>query len=131
MELPVSRHQNQAWVYGWNHFWKSNPDDLHYLQDGRIVYSHIDSNTSTSSLWTHDYGFVLSPHDRTSSDGDPYPDKHNFNHIAFIGWENDGYNLFMYRQMSTDSVRPSQGLPMLAPVLFRQTRRYPECDGVP
>ena len=61
----------------------------------------------------------------------PSPDKHNFNHIAFIGWENDGYNLFMYRQMSTDSVRLSQGLPMLAPVLFRQTRRYPECDGVP
>ena len=91
----------------------------HYLQDGRIVYSHIDSSTGTSSLWDHDYGFVSALHDRTSSDDDPYPDKHDFNHIAFIGWEDDGYNLFMYRQMSEDSVRLSQGLPMLAPVLFR------------
>lgn len=91
----------------------------HYLEDGRIVYSHIDAATNTSSLWSHDYGSASPFHDRTSSDDDPYPDKHNFNHVAFIGWEDGGYNLFMYRLMSGDSVRLSQGIPMLAPVLFR------------
>ena len=90
-----------------------------YLEDGRIIYSHVDADTDTSSLWGHDYGNVSTFHDRTSSDDDPYPDKQDFNRIAFIGWQDGGYNLFMYRQMSNDSVRLSQGIPMLAPILFR------------
>lgn len=90
------------------------------LDDGRTVYSHVDDATFRSSLWIHDAGNVSLLHDRTESDDDPYVDKHDRDHIAFIGWENDGYNLFIYRQSQRDSVRISDGLPILAPVLFRQ-----------
>jgi Tol biopolymer transport system component len=92
----------------------------HYLDDGRIVYSHIDSTQSRSSLWIAEAGFASLLHDRTDSDDDPYPDKHDPNHIAFIGWEGDGYNLFIYRRDQGDSVRLTQGIPILSPVLFRQ-----------
>ena len=92
----------------------------YFLDDGRIVYSHISSPSSGSSLWIYDSGSVFLLHDRTVSDDDSYPDKHDRNHIAFIGWENGGYNLFMYRRDRHDSVRLTEGRPILSPVLFRQ-----------
>jgi hypothetical protein len=91
-----------------------------YLDDGRIIYSHISSLTSGSSLWIHDAGSISLLHNRTVSDDDPYPDKHDRNHIAFIGWENGGYNLFIYRRDRDNSVRLTDGRPILSPVLFRQ-----------
>lgn len=91
----------------------------HFLDDGRIVYSHIDPVAARSGLWLYDSGYVSLLHQRTGSDDDPYPDKHDRNHIAFIGWEGNGYNLFMYRHDRGDSVRLTQGIPILAPVLFR------------
>jgi hypothetical protein len=90
-----------------------------FLDDGRIVYSHIDIAAARSSLWIYDSGYVSQLHDQTESDDDPYPDKHDRNHIAFIGWEDDGYDLYVYRQSRGDAVRLSDGLPILAPVLFR------------
>lgn len=91
-----------------------------FLDDGRIVYSHLDGETARSSLWIFDSGIVLPLHDRSVSDDDPYPDKHDRNHIAFIGWDDDGYDLYMYRQSRNDSVRLSHGLTVYSPVLFRQ-----------
>ena len=93
-----------------------------FLSDGRLLYSHADSTTGRSSLWVHDAGYVSLLHDRSISDDDSYPDKHDPDHIAFIGWEDDGYNLFMYRSSRQDSVRLSSGIPILAPVLFRKPR---------
>ncbi|MBT8079177.1 MAG: hypothetical protein KJO31_11425 [Gammaproteobacteria bacterium] len=93
----------------------------YYLDDGRLVYSHIDSESGTSSLWEHDTGSVSLLHDRTSSDDDPYPDKHDRDRIAFIGWNDDSghYDLYLYRRSHGDSVRLTGNRPVLGPVLFR------------
>jgi hypothetical protein len=92
----------------------------YYLDDGSIVYSHKDPLARRSSLWLHTPGAgSMLLHDRTESDDDPYPDKHDRNHIAFIGWQNGGYDLFIYRQDRGDSVQLSRGTKLLAPVLFR------------
>ena len=94
----------------------------HFMDDGTLVYSHIDRERGMSSLWTHDTGYVSLLHDKTSSDDDPYPDKHDRNHIAFIGWDdNDGnYDLYLYRRSRGDSVKLTDNIPILAPVLFRR-----------
>ena len=90
-----------------------------FLDDGRILYSRLDIDAGRSSLWVHDSGYLMPFHDRTQSDDDPYQDKHDGNHIAFIGWGETGYDLYVYRQSLGDSVRLSYGVPILAPVLFR------------
>lgn len=90
-----------------------------YVDDGQLVYSHTDMATDTSSLWIHNAGTAMLLHDRTPSDDDPYLDKHDPDHLAFIGWENGGYNLFIYRHSRNDSVRLTNGIPILGPVLFR------------
>ena len=94
----------------------------HFMDDGTLVYSHIDRERGTSSLWMHDTGYVSLLHDKTSSDDDSYPDKHDRNHIAFIGWnDNDGnYDLYLYRRSRGDSVRLTDNIAVLAPVLFRR-----------
>lgn len=95
-----------------------------YMDDGRLVYSHKDSVTGDSSLWVNEYmdGYVSLLHDRTRSDDDPYPDKHDRDHIAFIGWNDydEFYDLYVYRQTSRDSIRLSSGISVVGPVLFRQ-----------
>jgi hypothetical protein len=91
-----------------------------FLDDGRIVYSHIDAASATASLWSHDAASATLLHDRTLSDDDPYPDKHDRNHIAFIGWQDDGYDLFVYRRDRNDSVQLTDGIAVLGPVLFRR-----------
>lgn len=99
------------------------PDRFAYYQDdGRLIYSHVDLASGTSSLWEHDTGFVSLLHDRTPSDDDPYPDKHDRNHVAFIGWnDRDGaYDLYVYRRDPGDSVQLTASRPVLAPVLFRR-----------
>jgi Tol biopolymer transport system component len=91
----------------------------HYLGDGRVIYSHIDGATRGASLYAIENGSIYLFHDQTRSDDDAYPDRHDPNHIAFIGWENGGYRLFVYRQEQADAVRLTSGFPILAPVLFR------------
>jgi Tol biopolymer transport system component len=93
----------------------------HFLGDGRIVYSHIDSGSATASLWIYEpaSGVTGLLHDRTDSDDDPYPDKHDGNHLAFIGWKGNGYDLYMYRESTRDSVQLTRGVSVLGPVLFR------------
>jgi Tol biopolymer transport system component len=92
----------------------------HFLADGGIVYSHDDGGSATASLWVSYPGATpLLLHSQTESDDDPYPDKHDANHIAFIGWENGGYNLFIFRYARGDAVRILSNRPVLAPVLFR------------
>ncbi len=94
----------------------------HYMDDGTLVYSHIDKDTGTSSLWVHGAGYASLLHDRTRSDDDPYPDKRDRNHIAFIGWDDNGanYDLYVYRRSRGDSVKLSDDISVLAPVLFRR-----------
>jgi len=91
----------------------------HYLGDNRIVYSHIDGETLGASLWVYENGRVSLLHNETRSDDDPYPDKQDPNHIAFIGWQDGGYQLFMYRRDRNDAVQLTRDLPVLAPVPFR------------
>jgi hypothetical protein len=96
------------------------PDRFAYfLDDGRIVYSHSDPQSAASSLWVYDSGATSLLHDRTVSDDDAYPDKHDREHIVFIGWEDDGYKLFMYRQSRRDSIRLNGSGDVLGPVMFR------------
>lgn len=90
-----------------------------FLDDGRIVYSHLNLETARSSLWIYESGAVSPLHDQTVSDDDPYPDKHDRNHMAFIGWKDDGYDLYVYRQSRGDAVQLSDGISIYAPVLFR------------
>ena len=90
----------------------------HFLNDGRLVYSHIDKKTWTSNLWVYDDGDVSLFHDRTQSDDDAYADKHNWSYTAFIGWQNGGYDLFVHRSVYQDSVQLTEGIPALGPVLF-------------
>ena len=90
----------------------------HFLDDGRVVYSHIDPQPWRSSLWVYDSGVTYLLHDQTGSDDDAYPSKHNRAHIAFIGWEDDGYSLYVYRQSLRDAVRLTRGIGVLGPMLF-------------
>lgn len=94
----------------------------HFLADGRIVYSHtrpVGANRQESSLWVFDSGSVSLLHDATESDDDAYPDRRNPDHIAFIGWQDGRYNLFIYRDSRRDSVRLTRGISVIGPVLFR------------
>lgn len=92
----------------------------YYLADGGIVYSHSDPVSDRTSLWLYFGGRTTALlHDRTESDDDPYPDKHDDDHTAFIGWQNGGYDLFIYRRDRRDSVQLSRNVQLLAPVLFR------------
>lgn len=103
----------------------SGPDRFaHFLGDGDVVYSHISydqQRRAEASLWRYStkYETVSLLHDRTGSDDDPYPDKHDANHVAFIGWQDGGYDLFIYRRDRNDSVQLTSGIGVLAPVLFR------------
>ena len=92
-----------------------------YLDDGRLVYSHVNTDTATSDLWQHNLGFTSMLYDGDASDDDPYPDKHNRDRIAFIGWDDveANYNLYIYRRGRADAVQLTEGTPVLAPVLFR------------
>jgi hypothetical protein len=89
----------------------------HFTGDGRLIYSHLDPQTQTASLWSY-VGGVTSPfHDRTSSDDDPYADKLDWEYLAFVGYQS-GYDLFIYRESRSDSVQLTQGIPVLGPIIF-------------
>jgi len=102
----------------------------HFVYEETLVYSHIDPNVGSASLWFSQIdlappaepSWVL--HDQTRSDDDAYPNRSNTDHIAFIGWDDvgwkrrGGYNLFVYRQSRGDAVRLTAGTPILAPVIF-------------
>ncbi len=94
-----------------------------FLDDGRIVFSRFDAASGRSSLWVHDSGVSALLHDRTQSDDDLNADKHDRNHIAFIGWQDDGYDLYVYRVSRGDSVKLTEGRSVLWPVLFRSSER--------
>ncbi len=89
----------------------------HFRGDGTLIYSHLDPAAGDASLWRYAGGQTALFHDRTVSDDDPYADKTDWEYLAFVGYE-EGYNLFIYRESRGDSVRLSQGLPVLGPVIF-------------
>jgi hypothetical protein len=89
----------------------------HFLGDGRLVYSHLDPQDGTASLWSYAGGNSSLLHDRTISDDDSYADKRDWEYLAFIGYQG-GYNLFIYRGSRMDSVQLTQDRPVLGPVVF-------------
>ena len=91
----------------------------HFTVTGEIVYSHIDRDTDTASLWLYiDGSGTALLHDETSSDDDPYAYRIDRDYLAFIGWEQDVYSLYMYRMGSQQAVRLTQGVNVLGPILF-------------
>jgi hypothetical protein len=91
----------------------------HFMVSGEIVYSHVDTATSTASLWLYTDGNdpdLL--HNETESDDDPYAYSIDRNYLAFIGWEQDGYSLYIYRDREREAVRITQGVNVLGPILF-------------
>ncbi len=94
-----------------------------FLDDGRIVFSRFDGASGRASLWVHDSGTSALLHDRTQSDDDLNVDRHDRDHIAFIGWQDDGYDLFVYRVSRGGSVQLTEGRSVLWPVLYRNDTR--------
>jgi hypothetical protein len=94
----------------------------HFLDSDSLVYSHIMPDTGAAALWRYDGSSgsltQLTFNTNTNSDDDAYPDKSNPGRIAYIGWqEGTGYNLFIYENQQ--SYKLSNGVPMLAPAIFR------------
>jgi hypothetical protein len=94
----------------------------HFLDSDSLVYSHIMPDTGAAALWRYDGASdsltQLTFNTNTNSDDDAYPDKSNPGRIAYIGWQvGTGYNLFIYENQQ--SYKLSNGVPMLAPAIFR------------
>jgi hypothetical protein len=89
----------------------------HFMGDGRLIYSHLDPETGTASLWSYIGGLISPFHDRTNSDDDPYADKRDWEYLAFVGYQS-GYDLFIYRESRSDSVQLTQDIPVLGPIIF-------------
>ena len=97
----------------------------HFHADGRLLYSHVDVVSGTASLWSYNFynpnGSSMPPtlfHNKTFSDDDSYAHKQNPEYTFFIGVD-QGYNLYAYRATRDDSVKLSDGYPMLGTVVFQ------------
>lgn len=91
----------------------------HFTLTGDVVYSHFDTAAGESSLWLYIPG--ASPqllHDETRSDDDPYAERHGNEYIAFSGWADDRYNLYVLRRSLQDAVKITDGMNVLGPILF-------------
>jgi hypothetical protein len=89
----------------------------HFRGDGALIYSHLDPAAGEASLWRYAGGQTTLFHDRTVSDDDPYADKTDWEYLAFVGYQ-ERYNLFIFRESRRDSVRISQSVSVLGPVIF-------------
>lgn len=91
----------------------------HFTQSGELVYSHVDVSSNTASLWIYIPGsnpFLL--HQETTSDDDPYAERGGNEYIAFSGWENGAYDLFVYRRTLQSAVQLTSGINVLGSILF-------------
>jgi hypothetical protein len=91
----------------------------HFTQYGDLVYSHVDAADDTASLWTYIPGaYPVLLHQQTTSDDDPYAERNGYEYVAFSGWGNDRYDLYVYRRTLQSAVRLTSGINVLGSVLF-------------
>lgn len=91
----------------------------HFTQTGDLVYSHVDTSDNTASLWMYIPGsdpFLL--HKETISDDDAYAERDGNEYIAFSGWGNGGYDLYVYRRTLSTAVQLTAGINVLGSILF-------------
>lgn len=91
-----------------------------FTVSGEIVYSHNDLATGTADLWLYTHpGYIAPLHSETESDEDPYVYRDNGDYIGFVGWQSDGYDLFVYSRTSRSAVQVTSGTNVLGPILFQ------------
>ena len=96
------------------------PDQFaHFTQTGDVVYSHFDTSDGKSSLWLFIPGSVPQfLHDETISDDDPYADRSGNDYIAFAGWGDGRYDLYVFRRSVQNAVKITENINVLGPILF-------------
>jgi hypothetical protein len=96
------------------------PDQFaHFTLTGDVVYSHFDTSENRSSLWLYNPGArpqLL--HDETSSDDDPYAERDGNGYIAFGGWGDGRYDLYVFRRSVGNAVRITDNINVFGPILF-------------
>ena len=96
------------------------PDRFAHLTPiGDVVYSHFDTSKNRSSLWLYipDTTPVLL-HDETTSDDDPYAERIGNEYIAFVGWGDGRYDLYIFRRSLDNAVQITNHVNVLGPILF-------------
>ena len=91
----------------------------HFTQTGDVVYSHVDTSENKSSLWLYIPG--ADPqllHDKTSSDDDAYAERSGNEFVAFSGWGDGRYDLYVLRRSTRDAVKLINDTNVLGPILF-------------
>ncbi len=97
------------------------PDRFPYFTPtGEIVYSHLDSDSGTSSLWLLYplYGTTELLHSETESDDDPYVYHADGRYVAFSGWGRDAYDLYIYNRQTDAAAQVTRGVNVLGTILF-------------
>jgi hypothetical protein len=91
----------------------------HFTAIGDVVYSHFDTSESRTSLWLYIPGATPQfLHDETRSDDDPYADRSGDEYIAFAGWGDGRYDLYVFRRSVQNAVRITNSINVLGPILF-------------
>ena len=96
------------------------PDQFaHFTLTGDVVYSHFDTSESRSSLWLYIPGTAPHPlHDETRSDDDPYAERSGNEYIAFAGWGDEQYDLYVFRRSAQIAVKITNSINVFGPILF-------------
>lgn len=96
------------------------PDQFaHITLTGDIVYSHFDTSESRSSLWLFIPGAAPQPlHDETRSDDDPYAERNGNEYVAFAGWSDDRYDLYVLRRSARIAVKITNSINVFGPILL-------------
>ncbi len=90
----------------------------HFTSGGNLVYSHLDTSAGTASLWMYLPGSAPFPlHDETGSDDDPYAERNGDEYIAFSGWGNSSYDLYVYRRTLGSAVQLTSGINVFGSIL--------------
>jgi len=96
------------------------PDQFgHFTLTGNVVYSHFDTSSGRSSLWL--YTPNASPtflHDETPSDDDPYAERNGNEYIAFAGWGDERYDLYVYRRSVQTAIKVIDSVNVYGPIIF-------------
>ncbi len=56
-------------------------------------------------------------HDETGSDDDPYAERNGDEYIAFSGWGNSSYDLYVYRRTLGSAVKLTSGINVFGSIL--------------
>ena len=96
------------------------PDQFaHFTLSGDVVYSHFDTSKGRSSLWLYIPGATPQLlHDETRSDDDPYAERNGNEYIAFAGWGDDRYDLYVFRRSAQIAVKITNSINVFGPILF-------------